>query len=540
MIRILIFLLAVAVAATAFAWLADRPGEVVLLWQGYRIETSLLAAGMLVVALVVVAMIAWTGLRLVLGLPAAFAGFLHNRRRAKGYQALSKGMIAVGTGDARAAAKYAEQARKALAGEPLALLLAAQTAQLKGDRHAARRSFEAMLDKPETELLGLRGLFVEAQRNGDALAMRSLAERALLIDPATAWAAQALFDMQCAERDWEGALASLERNRGHRLVDKRTARRQKAVLLTAQALELADSEPARAAPLAVEAFRLADDLVPAAALAGRLLAEQDNVRRAVRLLERAWKAVPHPEIAAAYINVRPGDSTRDRLKRMKTLAARQPGAREGAVALAEAAIDARDWASAREALAPYLDERLTQHVCSLMAEIEEGEHGDAGRVRGWLARAVHAPRDATWMADGIVSDRWEPISPVTGRLDAFEWKAPVESFSPARELAGMHGAAIEALPAGRGAPAERTETAPRRTETVADAPAPAPAGADAAAAPAKPASKMTAPGPAAADGRAPAPAHPPAEEIVMPRAPDDPGPGGDVGIDEETAQGPAR
>ena len=67
----------------------------------------------------------------------------------------------------------------------------------------------------------------------------------------------------------------------------------------------------------------------------------------------------------------------------------------------------------------------TQGVASLMAEIEEGQSGDQGKAREWLARAVRAARDPAWTADGLVSDEWEPISPVTGRLDAFEWKVPM-------------------------------------------------------------------------------------------------------------------
>ncbi|NGP16653.1 hypothetical protein [Devosia aurantiaca] len=62
-----------------------------------------------------------------------------------------------------------------------------------------------------------------------------------------------------------------------------------------------------------------------------------------------------------------------------------------------------------------------------MAEIEEGQSSDQGKAREWLARAMRAPRDPAWTADGIISDEWEPLSPVTGRLDAFEWKVPVAS-----------------------------------------------------------------------------------------------------------------
>ncbi len=62
----------------------------------------------------------------------------------------------------------------------------------------------------------------------------------------------------------------------------------------------------------------------------------------------------------------------------------------------------------------------------LLADIEEAETGDEGRVRQYLAKAVRAPRDPAWVADGLVSERWAPVSPVTGKLDAFEWRVPVE------------------------------------------------------------------------------------------------------------------
>ncbi|NUS18777.1 MAG: heme biosynthesis protein HemY, partial [Mesorhizobium sp.] len=57
---------------------------------------------------------------------------------------------------------------------------------------------------------------------------------------------------------------------------------------------------------------------------------------------------------------------------------------------------------------------------------EEAETGDQGKVRQLLSKAVRAPRDPAWVADGVVSERWAPVSPVTGKLDAFTWRAPME------------------------------------------------------------------------------------------------------------------
>jgi HemY protein len=117
-----------------------------------------------------------------------------------------------------------------------------------------------------------------------------------------------------------------------------------------------------------------------------------------------------------------------------------------------------------------------------MAALERTERGDEGRAREWVARALNAAPDPAWTADGYVSDRWLPVSPVTGRLDAFEWRVP---------LAGIVNAAAPVI----------------EPEPAVLAPVPAPVR-ESAALPAQSA------------------AEPPAPEAVIPlvHAPDDPGP----------------
>ena len=45
MTRIVLFLIVVGALSLGVAWLADRPGDVVIVWQGLRIETSLMVLG---------------------------------------------------------------------------------------------------------------------------------------------------------------------------------------------------------------------------------------------------------------------------------------------------------------------------------------------------------------------------------------------------------------------------------------------------------------------------------------------------------------
>jgi HemY protein len=433
MIRVIFYLILVAALAFGAVWLAERPGEVAITWQGTRVDTSVLVLIAAVAAVAVAAVIVWSILRAIVRAPQTIARYRRYRRGVRGYLAVSQGLIAVGSGDARAAKRLTAEAVRIAPREPLTLLLAAQSAQLSGDHGTAVATFQDMANRDDTRVLGLHGLFVEAQRRNDHAAALTYAEEAARHASVPVWAAQAVLEFRCVAGDWSGALERLDRNLKSRLIDRRTYRRQRAVLLTAQAQALAPSDRERATALAREAAKLAPDLVPAAALAARLLGEAGERRKAARILERAWHANPHPDLADAYVVLRPGDSARQRLSRVEALAAKGPADTEAALAVARAALDAKEFAAARTALAPYTA-APRKRVAALMAELEMAQ-GDEGRAREWMARALNARRDPSWTADAFVSDHWLPISPVSGRLDAFEWKDP---------LAGEdHGTVIE-------------------------------------------------------------------------------------------------
>jgi HemY protein len=428
MIRVVVFLALTAALAFVAAWLADRPGEVVITWLGYRADTSVAVLIGATAALACTFIIAWSLLRMLMRAPRRVAETMAHRRETRGHRAIAGGLVAIGAGDARAARRYAAEAARLVAPEPLLLLLQAQAAQLTGERDGADAAFRAMVGRDDTKLLGLHGLFIEARRRNDAAAARAFAEEAAKTAPSLAWAGQAALEFRCIDGDWPGALAALKRNRAGGLIDKATFRRQRAVLLTAQALGLKDSDRTAARALALEAVKLAPGLVPAAALAGRLLAEDGDRRRAGRLIETAWRANPHPDLAAAVADLIPGASARDRLMRMRALRRLAGGDREGALAVAQAALEANEFAEARAALASLLA-APTRRVLILMAQLEERESGNIGRAREWMARAVTAALDPAWTAEGLVSETWMPASPVTGRLDAFQWRVPVAELT---------------------------------------------------------------------------------------------------------------
>src|SRR6201991_4502414 len=437
--RIILFLILIALAAAGAAWIADQSGDVALSWGVWKIHTSLPVFVLALVIVIVAAMLAWSIIRGLWRMPGRIQHGRHQRRIARGRHAITQGLLAIGHGDSAAAPPHADVARRHAANDPLALLLHAQTAQLDGDREGAQRAFRAMAERKDTRLLGLRGLFIEAQRADDSHAATAIAEEALKLSPGSTWASQAVLGFRCAKGDWTGALAILDNNLASGLVDKAAWRRQRGVLLTARALELENLDRDLSRETIMEAVKLAPTLVPAAVLASKYQSEAHQIRRSMRLVEAAWLAQPHPDLADAYAHIKLGDSARQRLVRVETLAEKAPGHIEGALAVARAAIDASEFARARAVLAPYIA-NPTQRVAMLMAEIERGEHGDSGRARAWMLRAVRARHDPVWTADGYVSDRWRPVSPVTGRLDAFQWQTPLAA------LPSDKGVTVEASP----------------------------------------------------------------------------------------------
>jgi HemY protein len=553
MYRVILFLVLIAFAAFGAAWVADQSGEFALTWGGYRVETSLSVFALAVGIVVVAAFLVWSILRGLWKTPERIRRRRRERRHARGRHAITHGLLAVGHGDSAAARLHADVARRHAADDPLALLLRAQSAQLDGDRTGAQSAFRAMAERPDTRLLGLRGLFIEAQRADDPLSAVGIAEEALKLAPSSTWASQAVLGFRCAGGDWNGALAILDNNLAAGLIDKAAYRRQRGVLLTARALELEKVDRDLSRDSVMEAIKLAPTLVPAAVLASKYQSEAHQVRRSMRIVEAAWLAQPHPDLADAYAHVRLGDSARQRLVRVETLAAKAPGHLESALAVSRAAIDAAEFARAREALAPFID-APTQRVALLMAEIERTEHGDSGRARAWTLRAVRALHDPVWTADGYVSATWRPVSPVSGRIDAFQWQMPLASlpsdkavetsaFEQAMLAAPVPprvepppGAAIEPPPMeAEPAPLAAQDNSPPRAVVAEPAPSP-----PAAPLPAESAPAATPLFRARADlGKTATVPIPPVIPIV--RAPDDPGIDEEVATDEFTEQaGPAK
>jgi HemY protein len=434
MIRLIGILIAAGALAGGIAWIADRQGELVFTLDAYEIHMSAAAtiffAVLFTAAVVVLARLITT----LVTSPGAIGAWWGARRIRRGNDSLSHGLLAVAAGDVYEARRHADRARGILGTHPLALLLQSQAASLGGDDTAQRHAYRAMLRHETTEFLGLRGLFLLAAREDQPDQALLFAQQAHDLRPRVAWAANALFDLKAARGDWTGARTVLEDSAKHKMLESDIVRRRRAVLFAAEAVEADRRGDADGAlTLASDALALEPGLAPAAVLAARKLAASGKAWRAQGVVEACWSKSPHPDLAAVYAAIKPEENDEQRAARLVGLAHLNREHFESRVLEAEEAVLTRNWSEARRLLSPLAHDAASARVCALMAEIEEGENGDATAAHGWLSRAARAARDAEWRCRhcGVAQSEWSAVCPACASFDTLVWAA-VDGVAPAQ------------------------------------------------------------------------------------------------------------
>jgi HemY protein len=443
MIRALAALLLIAAIVGATVFFADHPGRVEIAFLDYRVRTS---SGFLVGTMAALALLAAVLALLVAAmrrLPRNLRRRREARRRTAADRAVTRGLVALAAGQA---AEAAAQARRvtALVGEtPVSLLLAAEAAQRQDDTLGARRVYEILLDRPDTEFLGLRGLIGQALRAGDDQLALRLTGRARALRPDARWVIESLLVLQARAGDWEGARETLTAGGKRNALPPEIVAHNRGVVLhqLSRAAER-DGDNRRAAALAGKAAPLVADLPGPAHDRARLLLALGRKRAAKKAIERAWRTAPHPDLVRLYLQADAVSGPLARAAALQRLAEQNPDAAESHVAIGEAALAAQLWGEARRHLTIAVAEAPppgpSRQLCLLMARLEESEDGDKLAARGWLDRAIAAPADPCYACTACGGERleWEPLCPSCGALDTLRWRRAGGTYRPLRIGAG--------------------------------------------------------------------------------------------------------
>lgn len=372
-------------------------------------------------------------LRFLNGDETAISRYFNRNREARGFQALVDGMMALASGEPKQAMAKAAKAEKLLGRPELTNLISAQAAEMQGDSVRALDYYKRLLPDKRTKFAGVRGALRLKIAIGDKDLALKLAEKGFALKPDHAEMQQTLLGLQADHRDWAGARKTLLAKQRSGALPKDVYQRRDGVLALQQAQDQAAAgNVAAARDSAVEANRLSPDLVPAVSAAARALIAHGSPRPAAKILKKAWAKAPHPELAAAFAEIVPSETPRARLDRFAPLLKLLPDHPETRMLHAELLIAAEDFPAARRALGQLAEGTPTARILTIMAAIERGEGSPDAVVRGWLTRALVAPRGPQWVCDNCqnIHSNWVAICMNCGAFDTLAWREPPQGAGP--------------------------------------------------------------------------------------------------------------
>jgi len=436
-IKIVVFVALVSAAAFGAGHLLELEGGVRIVMAGQEFNLTPLIS---VVALVLLVLVVWLFLKLaalviavlkfINGDETAISRYFDKNRQEKGYKALSEGLMALASGEGDTAMSRASRAERYLRKPDLTNLITAQAAEMSGDRQKAEAVYKRLLKDEKTRFVGVRGILRQKLSDGDTETALKLAEKAFRIKPAHEEIQDTLLQLQTQSEDWAGARETLNAKLKHGNMPRDVHRRREAVLALSEARDVADdSKGIEAREAAIEANRLSPDLVPAAVMAAHGYIDQGSKRYASRVIRKAWEAQPHPDLARVFAEIEPEETPSARLKRFGKLIKAHPDHRETRLLEAELHIAAEDFPSARRAIGNLPEEDPDSRVLTIMAAVERGEGFSDEVVKGWLARALSAPRGPQWVCDNChhIHVEWAPVCENCHAFDTLRWREPPRS-----------------------------------------------------------------------------------------------------------------
>ncbi|WBU53533.1 heme biosynthesis protein HemY [Paracoccus sp. SCSIO 75233] len=376
--------------------------------------------------------ILWAFLRFIMGDETAINRYFARSRREKGLEALSQGLLAVAAGEGKQAQEHANRAAKYLDDTRATKLLSAQAAEVAGDEAKAETCYRDMLDDDRTRFVGMRGLLKHRLAAGDTDTALQLAQKAYALRPKNADMQNTLLELSTKQGDWKGARGVLKDKRKQGELPQDVHIRRDAVLALQEARDvLSKGNSVSAREAAISAAKASPDLIPAVVLAARTQLAQQDTRGAERLLEKAWSVRPHPDLAAAYAEIKPDETPQQRLRRFESLMKRKPDDLETRLLRAELLLANEDFPGARRALGDLAETHPTTRTLSIMAAIERGEGGDDAAVRAWLVKAMNASRGPQWVCDKCehIMEDWAPVCENCSGFDTLSWREPAQKRS---------------------------------------------------------------------------------------------------------------
>ncbi len=425
MLRALWFFIQVGLIVAAALWLLERPGDVVLEWENYKItvQAGILALGSVLALLIFIQLVRIFGF--LFSIPGMMSARQKEKNRQKGMKALTLGLAAISAGDSKTAARLSVTAMKYLPAQALPVLLSAQSASLSGNRAAAQDLYEQLSEDSDAAFFGLRGLIQSALERGEVEDALTHARAAMKKHPRQSWVLTLVYALELRARNWNQAQAVLDKiaRAGALETDKVQSDRIAFMLLDAKDENL---------KLLKKAYALDSMSLPAAIALARHYADQNKDKKAAEIIQHIWPHTPHPDLLSIWEDIAPENKPSDMMRRLRwfeKLVALDPDCALAQMAAARAAMQDGFWNEAKAYAAMAETLQPSAALYRLKAEIERATSHDEEMVAHWMDLAADAPPSKVWTCaqTGTVYEHWSPVAEPHGSFNTIIWEYPARA-----------------------------------------------------------------------------------------------------------------
>lgn len=443
---------------TIAMWMGDKNSLIMLSWRDYRSEFSLPEAMVLVLVFVAIVDFVNRILRKVFNLQireAYRASYNNNAREDEAIDVLAgkisekivldrrdfdksllhvlRAMTSVTAGDMKEARANIKSLKKIIGNDPIIDVLTMKIYKGEKDFDNMEKLSAKLMKNEDIQIVGMKAA-VEAQMQKKEFSEALVtANKAFELRQDLYWVIESAFELRAKAGDWDGALQVLDAGIKKKIIPVEKQKRLKSIVLFEMAKEAqAKGDDVNFFRLCSQSIMTDDTLIVAALEMAKYYVANDNqFRKAIKVLTAAWKKNPTDEIAYAYLGLYPKDDILTKIQKMESFAllnGLRPSLNNRI--LAELCAEAGLWGKAKGEIEIFLiNNPCTKKVCELISKYEQYYHKDKVTAKAWMDRKDGFAEDSAWVCESCeaTSDEWHAVCPACGAFGQGKWHLYVEA-----------------------------------------------------------------------------------------------------------------
>ena len=429
MLRLLYIFFQFIILLIIASWSIQNSKPVSFIFKDITVTTS---TSVLIIGLLVVVIICLLLQRFIFFLKQSKQKYKFYRERSiikKGHNSFVQGMVALANKDFNKVIAEAKNANKYLKDKSLSLLLTSETLKIEKKFDQLNLVYEEMLNEPNMNLLGLRGLMEQNLRAQDYHHAFIYGEKLFYLNPKIEKLYETLINIIGKTNNWQKMIYLSEQSLKYKIIDKKTYIENKSIAYFEIAKIKHKSFEQESIELMEKALKLKEDFAPFVSFYIQLLINNNKLNKAKKVLKKAWTAFSHPHLKQHMEELAKALKI-SYLELVKYIVANTKDNYETQILLAESYLDNQSWDNARLQIKSLLSHKPTREVCLLMSKIEEGYSGDSHKINAWISRSNLGKLSKVWVChiSGISQAKWTSVSK-SGYFNSLEWKYPINISS---------------------------------------------------------------------------------------------------------------